>query len=192
MQQGSLVCICFLIFTHTSQWQAVWLDHNKSFSTQIDIKWNVSATCSGAVWSESTTSCGLSLVFLYLYIFFCHHFNFSTSSNSSSPSFAFSLHACFPVLCKLSWKWKINLWRCEASLMRSLLLSFQHTAALRYFLMGASNWNQLESGETGWPGLSWAVRLQHGGLCSLTGAWKLFCVHTSVFACFNSSTGGSI
>ncbi len=39
------------------------------------------------------------------------------------PSFAFSLHACFLVLCKLGWKWKINLWRWEASLMSSVPLA---------------------------------------------------------------------
>ena len=40
-----------------------------------------------------------------------------------SPSFSSSLHACCLVLCKLGWKWKINLWRCEDSLMYSLSLA---------------------------------------------------------------------
>ena len=53
--------------THTSQWQVVWLDQNQPFSTQIDSKWNVSATCSVAAWSEFRRSCGLSLIILYVY-----------------------------------------------------------------------------------------------------------------------------
>lgn len=37
---------------HTSQWQAAWLDHSSSFSTQIGNKWNVSATRGNAARSE--------------------------------------------------------------------------------------------------------------------------------------------
>lgn len=47
----------------------------------------------------------------------------STTPGFFPPSFAFSLHACFLVLCKLGWKWKINLWRWEASLMSSVPLA---------------------------------------------------------------------
>lgn len=44
----------------TSWWQAVWLDHNQSFSTQTENKWNVLATCGVSAWSESRRCWDLS------------------------------------------------------------------------------------------------------------------------------------
>lgn len=165
---GRVICAHFPhpgSLNHTSRWRAVWLDHSRLVfhSNRQQMKSLHAAALPGQNPGGAAASPLFSLHTMYT----CTHFtlHFCLHIDSSNPTFS-AHHITFGMFPGALWiRLKTENWALEMKtflsvlfLYLSFLFSFQRITVLQNYLMGPSNWNQLEIRETGWPKPLWGTQ----------------------------------